>query len=620
MGKVLRLNYRAYTKTEAINTLNAIIQSYEKFLTDTMTRNSDQILRLIARARDELGVELNQLEKKYLEFRQKKQVLLTDEKGRSYMAMRLEQLYRATNEAKIKSVTLQEQLEMGKKLAKDGRGLWAVAHAMDQLNPSATAGNLVTALAVNNSSVPLDYLRILTTEQQQLAEKFGSRNARVQEIKDLLDRAQDAVRESRKRLDKGEISDLIGAVEQSVTSVEVMHKSLQREFDEALGEAKKIETDLLTDSTYRENLDRQRSLFNTVVEQLKQTQFVALHSDYTSQTIEYPNWHFGASSPKISIVMGVAFVLGGIVSAAGAIVKDRLDPRLRSAGEVRKILGTPVIGQVPWMSESYSNRPGGLAQVVETLPRSPWAEAYRSARTTLQLLRRNRQVGVILVTSPRAGDGKTTSASNLAITLAHAGKRVLLVNADLRNPSLAKLYGLENQQGLVHILKGVLPPERVTQQTAIENLDLIAAGPHVPNPAELLTSPRLGEFLSQARQSYEFVVVDSSPLLVVTDPTIVGVAVDGVLLVLKAPDIPRRDAEHALDLLETLGLPVLGTFLNGAVVAKTTLPYPGEMNNEQSPRDVGLPGSNAPEVATSTSLTPSENGEDLGHVESPSPQ
>src|SRR5262249_15357296 len=153
-----------------------------------------------------------------------------------------------------------------------------------------------------------------------------------------------------------------------------------------------------------------------------------------------------------------------------------------------------VLGVIPQLTEEQRATMGEVGLISQAMPRSLPAEAYKALRTNLEFLRRNQRLEVIMVTSPTASDGKSTTSSNLAISLAHAGRRVLLVDADLRKPSLDSIYGLRRDRGLSHVLRDLMPMSRVVQRTSVENLDFIATGPEVPNPAELLMSARLGEF------------------------------------------------------------------------------------------------------------------------------
>ena len=222
-----------------------------------------------------------------------------------------------------------------------------------------------------------------------------------------------------------------------------------------------------------------------------------------------------------------------------------------------------MIGQVALMPENQAGVPGSFGLISHTRPRSDWAEAYRVARTNIDFLRRNTRLQVLLVTSAYADEGKTTAASNLAISFAAAGRKVLLIDADLRHPSLDPIHGLDRVQGLSCLLNDVMPLHRVVQQSRIDNLDVVTAGPEVPNPAELLSSPRLAELLDEARKSYDIILVDSSPLLAVTDPAIIGAVADGIILTVRAWMLDHRDAEQSVELLRNLGTPILGLLVNG---------------------------------------------------------
>jgi capsular exopolysaccharide synthesis family protein len=246
-----------------------------------------------------------------------------------------------------------------------------------------------------------------------------------------------------------------------------------------------------------------------------------------------------------------------------AFFSDLVDDRIRTLPALRKKLEFSVLGLVPQIPAATASTANSIGVICHDLPRSLVAEAFKSIRTRLDFQRRSRRVDVLLVTSPSSGDGKSTTASNLAISMAHTGRKVLLVDADLRRPSLHSCFALERSAGLVHVLKDLMPAGRVIQATQVENLDLIAAGPDVPNPAELLASPRFTTFLKDVRPSYDKIIIDSSPLLAVADPLIIGSEVDGVILIARVETLRRRQAERTVEMLEDLGTPVLGTVING---------------------------------------------------------
>jgi capsular exopolysaccharide synthesis family protein len=478
------------------------------------------------------------------------------------MAMRLEHSDQAVAEARTKALQLKLQLELGKKLAAEGAALWAVAHAIGQLGGDSAGllSNLNAGAAMASSS---DYVRQLVQEQHQLADRFGPQNARAKELNEQISRIRDRARQSRLGLEQGELHDLLASIERSYQSVGVLEAELAQRFEADREQAKAIEMDLIRESNLHNELERQRNLFNTVVDQLKQAQFASDFTSINSEVIEPVTALRRPVAPKVSLVLGVALIAGLMGGVAAAVAADRLDHRIRSFAELRRLLDYAVLGQVQQIRDDQVAAVGEFGLVVHAMGRSPWAEAYRAVRTNVEFVRRNRRVEVILVTSPYSGDGKSATASNLAISMAQAGRRVLLIDADLRKPSQQKIHGLSKEHGLSSILTGAVAASRVVQRTAVEGLDLIATGPEPPNPAELLASPRFAQVLDEIRPLYDLVIIDSSPILAVTDPAIIGAVVDGVVLVVRPARLKVHDAERTSELLETLGTPVLGTIING---------------------------------------------------------
>jgi capsular exopolysaccharide synthesis family protein len=196
-------------------------------------------------------------------------------------------------------------------------------------------------------------------------------------------------------------------------------------------------------------------------------------------------------------------------------------------------------------------------------PRLAVSEAYRSLRTALQLATAT-ELKAIAVTSAVPGEGKTTTATNLAVVFAQLGKRVLLVDADLRKPRLSQVFGLASRAGLVHHLTHAAELEQIVAVSKVPNLWVVPAGPVPPNPSELLASPRFAEFLTWARRSFDLVIFDTAPTLAVADALLVGTAVDGLVLCLRAGKVERRDARACSDRLRDSEVRLLGAVLNRA--------------------------------------------------------
>jgi non-specific protein-tyrosine kinase len=200
-----------------------------------------------------------------------------------------------------------------------------------------------------------------------------------------------------------------------------------------------------------------------------------------------------------------------------------------------------------------------------TDPRSPAAEAYRTLRTNLYFSSLDRALETLLVTSAAPGDGKSTTLSNLAVTMAQGEKRTILVDADLRRPALHKLFGVSNSQGLTTMAvqeSALAEPPLV--ETGVDNLWLLPSGPLPPNPAEILGSRRMEEIIAALKTHADVVLFDAPPVIAVTDAAVLGTKVDGVLLVVSAGKTRREHALRARETLERVKVRLVGAVLNNA--------------------------------------------------------
>jgi capsular exopolysaccharide synthesis family protein len=195
------------------------------------------------------------------------------------------------------------------------------------------------------------------------------------------------------------------------------------------------------------------------------------------------------------------------------------------------------------------------------------SEAYRSLRTSLLYAVANAPPTVILITSPGLMDGKSTTCANLAVVLAQAGKETLVIDGDLHEPSLHKIFGVPNVNGMVNVLSGEYDLSEMCTEL-FPGLKVLSTGPIPPNPAELLISGRLAPLIGQARQLFDYVLIDSPPTELVSDPMIIATQADAVILVLNSEETGKGSLHKAMRNLEAVGANVLGTVINKAPKAK----------------------------------------------------
>jgi len=266
-----------------------------------------------------------------------------------------------------------------------------------------------------------------------------------------------------------------------------------------------------------------------------------------------------ASKPNYPVNAAVGLVAGLALGLVAALVLDRIDDRVRSREDVEARLGAPVLGAIPRMG------PKDLAPLVAVdRPSSPEAEAFKQLRANLRVAASRSSAKAILVTSSRAGEGKTIAVANLAVTLARAGQRVILVAADIRSPDLERLFGPSDGPGLVDVLLDGVSLERAIRETPIANLRLLPRGTPAADPYECLALPSLSRLLRDMRRMADVVLVDSAPLLDVADPAVIAAECDAVLFVADAKSVSRTDLVESRHQLERMQTQVLGGVLMNA--------------------------------------------------------
>jgi capsular exopolysaccharide synthesis family protein len=229
--------------------------------------------------------------------------------------------------------------------------------------------------------------------------------------------------------------------------------------------------------------------------------------------------------------------------------------------------------------KATKNSEAGLVAYSE--PKSAAAEAYRTLRTNITFANPDKPVHTLLVTSTSPDDGKSTTIANLAITFAASGSPTVLVDADLRRPHLHTIFGVSNEAGLTTMvadmarIKDGSVPKVPLQSTQIENLQLLTSGPVPPNPAEILGSQRMTELLALLRSNAEYVLIDTPPVIAVTDAAVLAPKVDGVLIVINAGKTRRDLAIKARDILMQVNANILGVVLNNAEIDKSSYAYYG---------------------------------------------
>ncbi len=261
--------------------------------------------------------------------------------------------------------------------------------------------------------------------------------------------------------------------------------------------------------------------------------------------------------PRKSLNIALGLFLGGALGIGLAALRDQLDNTVKDRETLENITGTGVVGAIPF-DKGRRDQP---AISFET-DNSPPAEAFRKLRTNLQFLSVDDPARLIAVTSSVPNEGKSTTAINIALALAEAEHEVVLVDGDLRKPSLNTYIDVVGSVGFSTVLSGSASLDEALQKSQFARLTVLAAGTTPPNPSELLGSQTAKKILNELRGKFDYVVVDTPPLLAVTDGAVLATAADGTLLVVRAGETKREQLEHAIGSLRDVGATVLGSILN----------------------------------------------------------
>jgi polysaccharide biosynthesis transport protein len=379
--------------------------------------------------------------------------------------------------------------------------------------------------------------------------------------------------------------------------------SLQAEYNQLKDQAIDQNSAAVTFTNLKVEIEARRTLLNELLRKQSETE-VAVRLQDTRQSnvriIDKALVPGGPFRPSLRKDLSYGLLLGLLFGVACAVLIEFLDRTIKSPEEVERRLGLPPLAVIQDLTEagkaygyaSYGygygaggaeadkprvrptrTAPGSLIErkkgqpvplgqielVPHERPRTLISESYRSLRTAL-LLSSARELKVVAVTSAVAGEGKTATAANLAVVLAQLGRQVLIVDCDLRKPRLHQVFQVSNRVGLVNQLTAAEP--EVFLPTVVPNLWVTPSGPIPPNPSELLASDRMRDWLKSLRGRFDFIVLDTPPALAVTDATIVGMLVDGVVLTLRSGKVTREEARLCRDRLRQTGIKILGAVLN----------------------------------------------------------
>jgi capsular exopolysaccharide synthesis family protein len=514
---------------------------------------------------------------------------IADAWGKSFIETNLEQRYEASDYARR---FLENRLEQMRSKLEDSERK-AVAYAASHgimILPTDSTGKDGAAPGADRSLVSDDLislnnaLAIATADRVQAESRLTKRPDATKDALDndaiarMRDERAQAQAELNKMLQQFEptyppaqaLQAQIHAFDQAIASEEGrVGTSLSQDYQSAVERERMLSARVsglksnLTDlrqrsiqyNIYERDADTNRQLYNALLQRYKEIGVAGGVEKNNVSVVDAPKLPDGPSSPSLFVNMLLSMFFGGLVGAGAAAGLEQIDEGISDPAETESKLGHSLLGTVPKVKR------GTPLEAFEN-PRSPLVEAYLAVEAALELSTARGTPKSLSVTSTRAREGKSITALALAQSLARTKRKVVLIDADLRAPSVHRYFGLENDgAGVSNFLAGSDDLDEIVRPTAHEGLSIVAAGPHPPNAADLLTGTRLADLVTRLQERFDHVILDSSPVIGLADAPLVAAAVDGVIYVVEARAVQAGAARRALQRLENAQANVIGIIL-----------------------------------------------------------
>ena len=577
--RILTLSFQGTEPEECPVVVEAVLNAYKTFLGEIYEGMSEDTMKLIEEARGLLQNDLQAQEEAYVQFRQASPLVTRGTDEVNPLQDRLTTIETQRSDLLIRRAEIEGQLQTirnAKQVGYDNERLLALvtdlrSHATSPDDPA----NVPTTL--NNQ------LFQLTDQEQQLLEHFGPNHPHVATLRQRIAATRQllALPTTAYMQEPGEmLPDTGNAAEnfvklyeqylaQELDHITISERLLTELYQRQHAVAKELSGYQLRDETFRRNMDRTQQLYDGVISQLQEASLIKGYGGFEARVIADP-LEGEKISPAGRIVLPVATLAGMCLGLLLVVVAEIKDKSFRSSREIQTRLGLPVIAEIPRFTAAGSEQgdaldsDGELDQMLCAYfqPRSAQTEAVRNLRTALLFTQRHGECRIIQLTSPSPDDGTSTIAANLAVSVAQLGRRVLLIDADLHRPRQHRMFGIDTER-VRSAFTSSQPAGAAAVTTPIDNLSLLPADALRIASREVFASPQFGQLLASAREQYDVVLIDTEPLLAVSDPRVIASQVDGVLLALRPTKDSRWRAERAKEMLDAIDVQPIGVVVNG---------------------------------------------------------
>ncbi|QDU81415.1 Tyrosine-protein kinase YwqD [Polystyrenella longa] len=604
-GHWIYVTFEHTNEADTPRVLKAILAAYQEHITETYQNPVNEAAQVIGGVANKAREEWEGIREKYKTFMESSQIYTTTgDTVNVYLnslndyetQLRLLQFERYAAESRLEIIKESLEPENMERFTDYQRLALVDSKHVERLGLLLSVENLEISVATNAATseafqaqqytraetANTEFDKLLSARLDLKAKKteYADNHPKVIEAEEnlqdlekfLVEKKDDVPPPSTEALTPIDTSDLIRAyvslLEKDLEDLLRQETTLVTFRDMAEAKAKEVATFKLNEELLRDEKELKKELFTNSNRRLED---ISLLEDYELLKVQSMGNIDDVKSAKVSILYGI--IPGGFVGMMFglllAFVIDLADSTFRSPEQIRNTLNTAVLAHVPRLNvrrlTKLADKKSKLSPVLVTyhIPQSPEAEIFRSLRTNLYFGTHGQSPKVVQITSPNPKDGKSVTTANLAISLAQTGKSVLLIDCDMRLPMVDKLFGLSTTVGLSDVLRGEAEIQDAVQETEVKGLTALVCGPVPDNPAELLNQESFTSLLAVVREQYDYVIIDSPPLLVVSDATAIAPRVDSVILNLRFKKNGRPEATRAMEILQSVDADVLGVTMTG---------------------------------------------------------
>jgi len=548
--ELISVSFKSPYPEEAAHIVNTVVDAYVTFHSQRKRSSAGEVLKILTQEKTTRDKELNDRLQAMMDFKQKNEGLaLGSGENNNVILRNLERLSTVLTEAQLATV--------------QSKSFYAVAQRMEA-DPQSLR-QYVEAQRMRNVYLSKDESAALREELLRVQRERSDYLNRLKPDAPViiaLDADMERLNKQILVLDQAVAKSQLAVAEQEYRANVEKEQELAKYFEQQRQEAVQLNNQVAQYTVLQSQYEQTRKLCDVLDDRIKELSVIEETGALNITVLETAEPALAPCEPQKTKAMAMALALGLFAGTGLALLREWKDQRLRSTEEISALLGLPILGAIPAINAlKHSAKVSGKA--IELDRDSHAAEAFRTLRTALFFGVPKDEARKILVTSPAPGEGKSTITSNLAIAIAQVGQKVLVIDADLRRPTQHRIFGLDRQaKGLSAVLAGQMSLEEAIEHTPFENLHVLASGPDVPNPAEILNSESFARLLEKVAAGYDRVILDSPPVTAVTDPLILAAQTDVTILVLQAEVSTRRVSVQAREALASVDARVLGVAVN----------------------------------------------------------